>query len=128
MSEFPPPAGEQSGVGPALPSQVRNWALAAHLSAFVGAAIWLSFLGPLVVWLVKRDEHPFIALHATEALNFNLSVLLYTVVGVILAFLLIGIPILILIGVAWLVLTIVAAVKAANGEEYRYPLTIRFIS
>jgi uncharacterized protein len=98
------------------------------LSALIGAAFALAFIGPLVVWLIKRDDHPFIAMHAREALNFNLSVLLYTAVTWVLALALIGIPILIGIGIAWLVLTIVAAVKAAQGEEYRYPLTIRLIT
>ncbi|MCA1672917.1 MAG: DUF4870 domain-containing protein, partial [Actinobacteria bacterium] len=111
-----------------LSSEVRNWALGAHLSAFLGAWFALAFLGPLVVWLVKRDEHPFIAMHAKEALNFNISVLIYAFVAFILLFLIIGIPILIGIGIAWIVLTILGAVKASNGEAYRYPLTIRFVS
>lgn len=111
-----------------LSSEVRNWALGAHLSAFLGAWLALAFLGPLVVWLVKRDEHPFIAMHAKEALNFNISILIYAFVSFILVFLIIGIPMLIAIGIGWLVLTIVAAVKASNGEAYRYPLTIRFVS
>lgn len=111
-----------------LSPQVRNWALGAHLSAFVGAWFALAFLGPLVVWLLKRQEHPFIALHAREALNFNLSVLIYALVAFLLSFLLVGIPILVAIGIAWIVLTVVAAVKAQNGEEYRYPLTIRFVA
>lgn len=111
-----------------LSSEVRNWALGAHLSAILGAWLALSFLGPLVVYLVKRDEHPFIAQHAREALNFNISVLIYAIVGFILVFVFIGFLILPVIGIAWLVLTIVAAVKASNGETYRYPLTIRFVS
>lgn len=111
-----------------LSSDVRNWALGAHLSAFLGAWLALAFLGPLVVWLVKRDEHPFIAMHAKEALNFNISVLIYAFVGFVLSFVLIGIPLLIVVGISWFVLTIVAAVKASNGESYRYPLTIRFVS
>ncbi|MGH8886700.1 MAG: DUF4870 domain-containing protein [Egibacteraceae bacterium] len=128
MSELPPSADEQSLADPGLPQDVRSWALGAHLSAFIGAWVALAFIGPLVVWLIKREEHPFIAMHAREALNFNLSVLLYVFVAFLLSLLLVGIPILIGIGIAWLVLTIVATVKAANGEEYRYPLTIRFIS
>lgn len=123
MSELP-----SSGVAPALSQTVRNWALGAHLSALIGAWVALAFVGPLVVWLVKRDEHPFIAMHAREALNFNLSVLLYGVVAGILSVLLIGIPILIALVIAWFVLIIVATVKASNGEGYRYPLTIRFVS
>ncbi|MGH4025979.1 MAG: DUF4870 domain-containing protein [Pseudonocardiaceae bacterium] len=111
-----------------LSSEVRNWAVGAHLSAILGAWLALAFLGPLVVYLLKRDEHPFIAMHAREALNFNISVLIYAIVGVILLFVLIGFVILPLIGIAWLALTIVAAVKASNGENFRYPLTIRFVS
>ncbi|MFN2556566.1 MAG: DUF4870 domain-containing protein [Nitriliruptorales bacterium] len=110
-----------------LPNEVRNWALAAHLSAFAGAWMALAFLGPLVVWLMKRDDHPFIAMHAKEALNFNLSVLLYAVVGFLLVFVLVGFLLLPLIGLMWLVLTIIAAIRASNGEPYRYPLTIRLV-
>ena len=114
----------------------RQWALFAHLSALLGSLVGgLSFLGPMIIYLVKKDEHPFIADQAREALNFNLSVLLYfVVVGIatfVLVFIVIGlllIPVLIAMGIAWLVLTIMAAVKANGGEAYRYPLTIRFVS
>ncbi len=124
----PPTPTPQGGAHPSgLPSEVRNWALAAHLSAFLGAWVALAFLGPLVVWLVKRDEHPFIEKHAKEALNFNLSVLLYAIVGVMLVFVVIGILLLAAIGIAWLVLTVVAAMRASNGAPYRYPLTIRLV-
>jgi uncharacterized protein len=121
-----------------LPSEVRNWALAAHLSAFVGSFVALAFVGPLIVWLLRREADEFSARHAREALNFNLTVLLVVVVGgvavVPLAILTIGlilIPFAIvagIIGIGWIVLTIVAAVKGAEGSDYRYPLTIRFVS
>jgi uncharacterized protein len=141
----PPPGGAQPVWGggasahpSGLSSEVRNWGLAAHLSAYVGAWVALAFLGPLVVWLLKRDEHPFIDHHAKEALNFNLSFLLYGVVGGIIALPLglitlgIGLIPIVIIGavlvVAWLILPIIAAIKAANGEGYRYPFTIRFVS
>lgn len=125
----PSPAPSRQGwVHPSgLPSEVRNWALAAHLSAFLGAWVALAFLGPLVVWLVKRDDHPFVEMHAKEALNFNLSVLLYAVVGVVLVFVLIGIVLLAAIGVMWIVFTVLATVRASNGEPYRYPFTIRLV-
>jgi uncharacterized protein len=122
MSELPTSASSD------LPAQIRNWAVAAHLSAVIGAWVALAFIGPLAVWLIKRDDHPFIAKHATEALNFNLSLLIYLAVAFLLSLLLIGIPLLIGIAIAWLVLTIVAAIKASNGEDYRYPFTIRFVS
>jgi uncharacterized protein len=141
---WPPPGGGTAPVWTetphpsGLPSDVRNWGLAAHLSAYVGAWVALAFLGPLVVWLIKREEHPFIDHHAKEALNFNISFLLYGIVGGVLAvpigLLTLGIgliPIIIVAAVlliAWLILPILAAVKAANGEGYRYPFTIRFVS
>jgi uncharacterized protein len=129
-AETPHPSG--------LPSDVRNWGLAAHLSAFLGAWVGLAFLGPLVVWLIKRDDHPFVDHHGKEALNFNISVLLYGVIGVVIAIpvglltLGLGLIPLVLVGVAlvvvWVVFPILAAIKAANGEGYRYPITIRFVS
>ena len=97
--------------------------MAAHLIPFLG----LELLGPLIIWLIKRDEDPFVELHSREALNFQISVLIYAIIVFILVFALVGlllIPVLILYA---LVFAIVAAVMAANGEEYRYPLTIRLV-
>ena len=116
-------------------SASRNWALAAHLSALAGLLIGgLIWLGPLIVYLVQRQD-PIVAHHAREALNFNLSVFLYMVVGFFAAFIglifLIGLllfPVLFGMAIAWLVLVVVASVRASSGEAYRYPLTIRFVS
>jgi hypothetical protein len=119
------------------PEDARNWALAAHLSALVAFVGVPPFLGPLVVWLVKRSEDPFVEREAREALNFNLSVLLYAVVGgaaaVVLTIVTFGIGLVVLLplaaaaGVAWLVLVCVAGYQASRGGRYRYPLTIRFL-
>jgi uncharacterized protein len=100
----------------------------AHLSALFGLIIGLNWLGPLVVYLVKKDEHPFIADQSREALNFNLSVFIYVLVSIVLIFIVIGFLLLPVIGIAWLILTIIASVRANNGEAYRYPLTIKFVS
>lgn len=131
----PAPRGEDvggyvdRGALPAAPSkESRNWALFAHLSAFVAAWVALAFLGPLVVWLVKRHEDAFVEEHAREALNFNITVLILVAIGIPLAFVGIGILLLIVVGIAWIVLTIRAAIAASNGDTYRYPLTIRFVS
>jgi uncharacterized protein len=99
----------------------------AHLSAFVAAYVALGFLGPLVVLLVFGPRSAFVREHAVEALNFNLTWLIYICIAVILALLLIGIPILIALGIAYLVFVVVAAVRANAGEHYRYPVTIRFV-
>jgi uncharacterized protein len=121
---------------PMSPEQVRQWAMLAHLSALGGYLVGgFAFLGPLIVYLIKKDEDPFVADQAREALNFNLSFLLYLVVlGVVtfvLIFLIIGlflIPLLIALAIAHVVLVITAGVQANKGIAYRYPLTIRFIT
>ena len=127
-----------------ISSELRGWAITAHLGGLVvglATAAVFGFVGPLLVWLFKRDEHPFTDHHAKESLNFQLTVLLVLVLSVALAIpalifgvLTLGIG-LVLLGVlavvaavAWVVLPIIGAVKASNGEGYRYPLTIRFIS
>lgn len=111
------------------PAASRNWAMAGHLSAFtVFLGVPLPALGPLVVWLVKRGEDAYAEWHAREALNFNLSVMLYTIASAILILALVGIILLPVVLVSWFVLVIVGAVKASNNEYYRYPLTIRFVN
>ena len=119
----PPPPGQQ----PMPPDQERLWAMLAHLLSFVAAYLFLGFVAPLIVLLVFGPRSAYVRAHAVESLNFNLTWLLYGIVGVILAFLLIGIPILIALGIAYLVLVVIASVRANNGEFFRYPLTIRFI-
>jgi uncharacterized Tic20 family protein len=122
-----PPAGGPPGQRPLPPDQERLWGMLAHLLSFVAAYIALGFLAPLIVLLVFGQRSAYVRAHAVESLNFNLSWLLYAVVAVILIFLVIGIVILIALGVAYLVLVIIAAVRANNGEFFRYPLTIRFV-
>jgi uncharacterized Tic20 family protein len=111
----------------ALSGPERFWGGAAHWSAFIGAWLALAFVGPLVVWLVKGEESPHIRREAVEALNFNLSVLLYGVIAGVLLLVLIGFVLLPLVGLFWLVFAVIGSVKAVNGESYRYPLTIRFV-
>ena len=132
----PPPgyAAPTPGHGAAASSDSRQWSMFAHLSALLASIIGFAFLGPLVIFLVKGNEDPFVRDHAAEALNFNLSMLIYAIVGgivtVVLIILVVGlllIPVWLAAAVAWLVLTIIAAVKASRGEVYRYPLTIRFV-
>ena len=125
-----------SAIPPAGPTiardDTRTWALAAHLSALLSLFIGFPFVGPLVVYLAKRD--PFVRRHAAEALNFNLSVFLYLVVGgmatLVLIFFVVGLfllPLFLVGFILWLVFICLAAAKAGDGQEYRYPLTIRFV-
>ena len=105
----------------------RNLAMLSHLSAFVAFVGIPSLVGPLVVWLLNRDD-PYVEAQAKDALNFNISFLLYGVAAAISIILLVGIIALPAVVVTWFVLVIVASVKAANGENYRYPFTIQFVT
>jgi uncharacterized Tic20 family protein len=112
----------------------------AHLSALAGGILtsgWAGsigcFIGPLIIWMVKKDTMPFVDDQAKEALNFNISVALVFLALFLLSVmtlgigLIIAIPAWIIIGVAWLVFTIIAGLKAHEGVAYRYPLTLRLI-
>jgi uncharacterized Tic20 family protein len=101
--------------------------MGAHLSAFLAAYIALGFLGPLVVLLVRGDRSPFVRKHAVEALNFNITVLIYVAIGVVLIIIGIGILLLVAVGILYVVAVIIGAVRASSGQDYRYPLTIRFV-
>jgi uncharacterized Tic20 family protein len=106
----------------------RTWGMLAHLAAFAFFICPLgNLLGPLIVWLIKRDQSAFVADQGKEALNFNISVLMAALVCGVLVFILVGI----LLGVAlflfWLAMTIVAAIKASEGIRYRYPFTLRLV-
>ncbi|TXH10386.1 MAG: DUF4870 domain-containing protein [Gammaproteobacteria bacterium] len=100
----------------------------AHLASLVGIVIPLgTILGPLVVWLVKKDTMPFVDDQGKEAVNFNITVLIAVIVSGLLTLVLIGFVLLFAVGIAWLVLTIMAAMKANEGAAYRYPFTLRLI-
>jgi uncharacterized protein len=106
----------------------RTWDILCHLSALLGFVLpFGNIIGPLVVWLLKKNNAPSVDLHGKEALNFQISMTIYTVIAGLAILIVIGIFILPIIIVANLVLTIIAAIKASNGEFYRYPLSIRFI-
>lgn len=106
----------------------KTWGMLAHLSTLVGLIVpFGTILGPLVVWLIKKDTMPFVADQGKEALNFNITVIIAMIIGGILTLVLIGVLVMIAVGLAWLVLTILAALAANKGEAYRYPFTLRLI-
>ncbi|MFV9672552.1 MAG: DUF4870 domain-containing protein [Acidimicrobiia bacterium] len=107
-----------------VPSESRGWATAAHLIPLIG----LGFIAPLVIWLMKRDEDPFVGYHAREALNFQISLIIYVIGSIILMLVLIGFILIFVVPIFALVVMIIAGIKAANGEFYRYPLTLRFVT
>jgi len=106
----------------------RMWAALPHVSALSGFVIpFGNIVGPLIIWLVKRDEMSFVDDQAKEALNFNISMTIYMAVAGVLVFVLIGIPIMIVLAITWLVLIVMAAIKANEGTAYRYPITLRLV-
>ena len=118
-----------SGAPGSLSQEDRNWGMIGHLSALAAfiAPFLGGVLGPLIVYLVKKDHSAFAAECAKEALNFNITVAIgYCICG-LLAIVFIGIPLMVALWIAWLVLVIVAGVRASEGTSYRYPATIRFV-
>lgn len=120
-------AAAQPMVGGAMTATVSDsdttLALITHLLSFVSG-----FIGPLVVYLAKKDESAFIRHHAAEALNFQLTLLVAFFVSFIALFILVGFLLLPIVGILGLIFPILAAIGAGRGEWYRYPLTIRFVN
>lgn len=120
------PPSHPSGV----PDAERQWGMFSHLSAF-SACVGVPFeniLGPLVMFLIKKDEYRFGRDQAKEALNFNISCTLYGLIALVLCLVVVGIFLLIGLGIFWLIVTVIGAVKSNEGEFYRYSLCIRFVS
>lgn len=106
----------------------RLWAMFAHLSAFSGHLIPFGHLiGPLIIWSMKKDEFPLVNDQGKESLNFQISSSIYFLIAGALCFVLIGFLILPVLWVAYVVLVIIAGIKANDGTAYRYPATIRFL-
>jgi uncharacterized Tic20 family protein len=105
------------------PQDEKNLALIMHVLSLVG----FSLIGPLIVWLVKKDESAFINAQGRELLNFQISFLIYAIVCIPLCLVLIGIPLLIVVGIASFILTIIGLVKATEGKIYRFPATIKIL-
>jgi uncharacterized Tic20 family protein len=107
----------------------RTWAMLAHLAALAGIVVWLfgAVLGPLAVWLARRGQSPFVEEHAREALNFNITVVLAAIVCALLMLVFIGFILGSALFIAWLVFTLIAAIRASEGERYHYPISLRLV-
>ena len=116
--------------GTSTSGNIRTWCMACHLSALAGFVVpaFGHVLGPLVVWLIKRGESSEIDAHGKEALNFQISMLIYNLVAGVLCLVLIGFALLAVLHILNVVFVILASIKANEGQMYRYPLTIRLIS
>src|SRR6266700_6168302 len=111
-------------------TSVRTWCILAHATALVGFLVPVAghIVGPLIVWLAKRQDSPEIDAHGKESMNFQISMLIWNAIAAILIIVLIGIPILILLHILNIIFVIVASSQASEGKLYRYPLAIRLIS
>ena len=118
----PPPAGYQPGPAPMRADEEKMWAIGAHIGPII-----LGFIAPLIVWLVFNERSGYLDRQGKEALNMQISYLIYFAVAAFTLLLLVGLILLPIVGIAWLVLMIVATVKVANGEDYRYPAIFRFV-
>jgi uncharacterized Tic20 family protein len=110
-------------------TNVRTWNALCHASALVGVLLHFPghLLGPLIVWLAKRGDSPEIDAHGKEALNFQISMLIYNAVAAVFCLVLVGFLFLAILWVLNAVFVIIAAIQASEGKFYRYPMTIRFI-
>jgi uncharacterized protein len=112
----------------ALTSEEKTWGMLCHLSTLLSyLAAGLTFLGPLVCWLMKKDSSRFVDYHGKESLNFQLNILLYTLICLPLVCMVVGIFLLGAVHTYSIVCVIIAGIKASGGELFRYPFIIRFI-
>ena len=118
----PPPATPPTGQQPLSDADARLWAMLGQLSG-----ILLSFIGPLIIMLVFGPRSAFVKKESTEALNFQITVMIGYLIGFVLTFILIGIFVMLAVAIASLIFMIMAAVKNNQGIEYRYPICIRFV-
>ena len=106
----------------------RTWAMLCHISTLSGMIIPLGhIIAPLIIWLIKREEFSLVEDQGREVLNFQISMTIYTIISAILCLILIGFVFLFILVIFGLVVTIIAAINANDGQSYRYPMTIRFI-
>jgi hypothetical protein len=113
---------------PVQSNPARTWEMLCHLTALAGFIIpFGNIIGPLIIWQIKKNEFPSVDAHGKEALNFQISMMIYALVSFVLVFVVIGFFLLFAVAIANLVLVIIASIKANKGEAYRYPLTIRLI-
>jgi uncharacterized Tic20 family protein len=126
----PQPASQPSPQPTPSSPPKRTWEVLCHLSALAGLTgiPFANIIGPLIVWLLKRNESESVDTHGKESLNFQISMSIYTIAAALTLLVAIGFVLLPIVILANLILVIIAAIKTSNGEPYRYPFTIRLIN
>ncbi len=111
-----------------LSSEEKTFGMLAHLAALAGFIIpFGNLIGPLVIWLIKKDQSEWVDMQGKESLNFQISITIYAIIAGILTIIIIGLVLLIAVGVFSLVMIIIATIKVNNLEDFQYPLTIRIL-
>ncbi len=109
-------------------SEANLWNMLCHLSSLAGFVIpFGNLIAPIVIWAIKKNEIPSVDIHGKESINFQITVTIASIIAAVLCLVIIGFVLLPIILVAWIVLVIIASMKANNGESYTYPFSIRLI-
>ncbi len=123
-----PPAAGPAASGAAVMKEERTYAMFCHLGALSGYIVpFGNIIVPLVLWLIKKNSSSFVDLHGRESLNFQISMLIYSLIAAVFILVVVGIFLLAVLWIFNLVIVIIAGVRAESGERFRYPLTIRLI-
>ncbi|MHC4423644.1 MAG: DUF4870 domain-containing protein [Planctomycetota bacterium] len=117
-----PESPQPDEVSAEISKDARNMAMLCHL-----LAIFTGFVAPLIIWLLKKSEEPYVDQQGKEALNFQITIILAMFAAVLLSFICIGVPLLFAIPIVNLIFCIIASIKASNGVAYRYPVSLRLI-
>ncbi len=126
MVEDPRQSEELEGYQPPTEWE-KNWAMIAHMGAFVAAWVALGLLAPLFVMLTKGKESEFVRRHAVESLNFQINALIWMAISVLLFVIVIGIFMLAIVGIWYLVAVIMGSLAASRGHRFRYAFIFRFV-
>lgn len=128
INQTPPQGTGQPNISE-ISKDAKMWAMFCHLAGLCGYILPIvgNIVGPLILWQIKKEEFPFVDSQGKEALNFQISIAIYAIICVPLMFICVGIFLLYAVGIFDLVFLIIASIKANNGEDYRYPLTIRLV-
>ena len=127
----PPASGPSISSGPVVETskEARNFGMLCHITSLAGILVggFGNWIGPLVIWLLKKEQYPFVDDQGKEALNFQITCLIGYVIGFVTMLIFIGFLVIVVVGLYWLIFTIIAAVKASEGVAYRYPFCLRLL-
>lgn len=124
---YAPPAAPLASPSVNQNAATRQWAMILHLSQFAGFLIpFAGMVVPIVIWQIKKKDLPGLDVHGCHAANWILTEIIFMIIFTILALVFIGIPLMIILGILGIIFPIIAAIKGANGEAWRYPMSITF--